>query len=141
MVYPYLHASYQGINTINCLPIFFRFELKEKWIIFSKSSYKNDLYYFRCNIKTDEIERKKMHIKFLVCYLWTLPFLSDSKSEGEPFCDSSLRSKYCNASFGGEFHTGCKYCGIGPHCPSSKPSARGFDTRPGIFCFKFFEFR
>ena len=30
-----------------------------------------------------------------------------------PICDPKLQQKYCQAQYGGDVHTGCKYCGIG----------------------------
>jgi hypothetical protein len=50
-----------------------------------------------------------------------------------PICDVSLRNKYCDAWYGGDLHTGCKYCGIGPQCPKGvAPSGRGLKTRPDL---------
>ena len=30
-----------------------------------------------------------------------------------PICDQNLQQNYCEAWYGGDVHTGCKYCGIG----------------------------
>ena len=82
-----------------------------------------------------------------------------------PICDQELQTKYCNAWYGGDVHTGnimhqmfmifrkkglymiieelrscyymqsligCKYCGIGLHCPSKTPSGRGIKNQPLI---------
>jgi len=48
-----------------------------------------------------------------------------------PLCDEQLQNRYCDASYGGDFHTGCRFCGVGPQCPSNKPSARGLKNKPG----------
>ena len=82
-----------------------------------------------------------------------------------PICDQELRSKYCNAWYGGDLHTGnvilyllyyllctayncyklsiifvhfihfivgCRYCGLGLHCPSKNPSGRGLKNQPEL---------
>ncbi|TRY77265.1 hypothetical protein TCAL_13990, partial [Tigriopus californicus] len=33
--------------------------------------------------------------------------------------------KYCDAPYGGDFHTVCRYCGVGLQCPNKVPSGRG----------------
>lgn len=68
--------------------------------------------------------------------LLVLALFSEGFTNGEevqrPICDPELRSKYCNAWYGGDLHTGCKYCGIGPQCPSATPSGRGLIHRPDL---------
>ena len=39
-------------------------------------------------------------------------------------CDSDLQEKYCDAWYGGDYHTACHYCGIGRQCPAGKLSGR-----------------
>ena len=51
----------------------------------------------------------------------------------EPVCDQGIRRKYCDASYGGDLHTGCKYCGLGPQCPQGVTlSGRGLNNRPDL---------
>ncbi len=46
-------------------------------------------------------------------------------------CDVSIRDKYCAAPYGGDLHTACRFCGVGPQCPTGssgspvEPSGRG----------------
>ena len=43
-----------------------------------------------------------------------LPLLCQGLENIEsPICDRGLQQKYCTAWYGGDVHTGCKYCGIG----------------------------
>ena len=49
-----------------------------------------------------------------------------------PICDDDLRSKYCDAWYGGDLHTGCRFCGLGPQCPTTEPSGRGLKNQPDI---------
>ena len=51
--------------------------------------------------------------------------LPTSVSHSGPICNRTLQSEYCSAPFGGDLHTGCRYCGIGLQCPSAIPSGRG----------------
>ena len=51
--------------------------------------------------------------------------------EAKPHCDRERQRHYCSADYGGDLHTGCRYCGIGLQCPAREPSDRGLDD-PGI---------
>ncbi len=48
------------------------------------------------------------------------------------FCDRGFQQTYCDAPFGGDLHTACRYCGIGLSCPIDTPTGRGLDDRPGV---------
>jgi hypothetical protein len=72
-----------------------------------------------------------------------LPLLCDGLSSAQqsstelslvetPLCDDNLRTKYCDAWYGGDLHTGCRHCGVGPQCPSTNPTGRGLKNRPDI---------
>ena len=66
-----------------------------------------------------------------------LPLLSQGLLAAEvvekPICNREIQLKYCQAWFGGDLHTGCKYCGIGPQCPQGvEPSGRGIKNRPDL---------
>ena len=51
----------------------------------------------------------------------------------QPVCDLEIRRKYCDAEYGGDLHTGCKYCGLGPQCPQGVTlSGRGLKNRPDL---------
>ena len=59
--------------------------------------------------------------------------LADEEIIQRPICDPELEQKYCNARYGGDLHTACKYCGIGPQCPEGVPlSGRGLSHRPDL---------
>ena len=45
-------------------------------------------------------------------------------SEGGTVCDRDLQAKYCDAPYGGDLHTACRYCGLGLACPRVRPSGR-----------------
>jgi hypothetical protein len=66
-----------------------------------------------------------------------MPLLSSSADANDslvesPICDSAMQAKYCDAWYGGDLHTGCRYCGLGPQCPRTQPSGRGLRNRPDI---------
>ena len=44
-------------------------------------------------------------------------------------CDRDFQKRYCDAPYGGDLHTACRYCGIGLSCPSERPTGRGLDRR------------
>ena len=52
-----------------------------------------------------------------------------------PICDPKLQQKYCQAQYGGDVHTGCKYCGIGKS--GLKKIAHFFLLKSPIFKQKF----
>ena len=56
-----------------------------------------------------------------------LPLLCQGLTER--ICDRQLQDKYCNAPYGGDMHTACRYCGIGLQCPSETPSGRGLGDK------------
>ena len=62
-----------------------------------------------------------MKTRIIFLLLVILPLLC----HGLEFCDRKLQDKYCNAPYGGDMHTACRFCGIGPHCPQKRPIARG----------------
>ena len=45
-------------------------------------------------------------------------------------CDRALQRRYCDAPYGGDLHTACRYCGVGLSCPAGRPADRGLDRRP-----------
>ena len=45
-------------------------------------------------------------------------------------CDRAFQRRYCDAPYGGDLHTACRYCGVGLSCPSDTPADRGLDRRP-----------
>ena len=58
-----------------------------------------------------------------------LPLLSEGLTSEDDLltsdlCDSDLQSKYCNAWYGGDYHTACNYCGLGLSCPQGRVSGR-----------------
>ena len=50
-----------------------------------------------------------------------LPLLSSGLAE---LCDGELQRKYCSAWYGGDYHTACRFCGRGNHCPTGDISGR-----------------
>ena len=66
--------------------------------------------------------------------LLLLPLLSSGLGVGENSvwgdgdsgvgCDPRLQDKYCEAWYGGDYHTACNYCGLGAQCPAGKLSGR-----------------
>ena len=45
-------------------------------------------------------------------------------------CDRAFQRRYCDAPYGGDLHTACRYCGVGLSCPADRPADRGLDRRP-----------
>ena len=70
----------------------------------------------------------------MIALLLLLPLLSHGLETIErPICDLKIRQKYCAAWYGGDLHTACKYCGIGPQCPEGVAvSGRGLSSRPDL---------
>ena len=60
--------------------------------------------------------------------LLLLPLLSDGlarqETDGESLCDAELQARYCSAWYGGDYHTACRFCGRGSHCPQGNISGR-----------------
>ena len=75
--------------------------------------------------------RKNSNMKTTVRLLILLPLLCQGLENvnGEvvetPICDPKLQQKYCQAQYGGDVHTGCKYCGIGKCLVWKKNVKRG----------------
>ena len=55
--------------------------------------------------------------------LLLLPLLGEGLAEGE-LCDGELQAKYCSAWYGGDYHTACRFCGRGSHCPQGDIAGR-----------------
>ena len=45
-------------------------------------------------------------------------------------CDRAFQRRYCDAPYGGDLHTACRYCGVGLSCPAGRPADRCLDRRP-----------
>ena len=45
-------------------------------------------------------------------------------ASSDQICDPVLQSRYCDAWYGGDYHTACRYCGLGPACPDGNISGR-----------------
>lgn len=62
-----------------------------------------------------------------------LPLLSQGLEDDElsRVCNRTLQREYCEAPYGGDMHTACRFCGLGLQCPSTRPSGRGL-TDPKI---------
>ena len=43
---------------------------------------------------------------------------------GGDLCDGALQAQYCSAWYGGDYHTACRFCGRGSHCPQGNISGR-----------------
>lgn len=59
-----------------------------------------------------------------------LPLLRDglaaleTDGAGGDLCDGALQDRYCSAWYGGDYHTACRFCGRGSHCPEGNISGR-----------------
>ena len=79
--------------------------------------------------------RRKLRLLLLI-----LPLLADGLTSAAalasdvdtPMCDENLKNKYCDSWYGGDLHTGCRYCGLGPQCPATQPSGRGLKNRSEV---------
>ena len=60
--------------------------------------------------------------------LLLLPLLSEGltglETDGGDLCDGALQEQYCSAWYGGDYHTACRFCGRGDHCPQGNISGR-----------------
>ena len=73
----------------------------------------------------------KMKPRLQTLILVLLPLLSRGLAQGRGACDKALQAKYCEADYGGDMHTACRFCGIGPQCPKVQPTGRGL-TDPNL---------
>ena len=48
----------------------------------------------------------------------------DSDNTGDITCDHVTQDKYCSAWYGGDYHTGCQFCGRGVSCPPGQVTGR-----------------
>ena len=61
-----------------------------------------------------------------------LPLLRDGlASDQTEICEREIQKKYCEAWYGGDYHTACRYCGLGQACPPGNISGRKI-SEPGI---------
>ena len=45
-------------------------------------------------------------------------------ASSDQICDHVLQSRYCDAWYGGDYHTACQFCGRGRSCPPGRLSGR-----------------
>ena len=50
--------------------------------------------------------------------------LAEQETEEDSLCDGELQAEYCSAWYGGDYHTACRFCGRGSHCPQGNISGR-----------------
>ena len=70
-------------------------------------------------------------MKARVVWLLLVPLLGQALAglqadggDGGDLCDGALQEQYCSAWYGGDYHTACRFCGRGTHCPEGNISGR-----------------
>lgn len=48
----------------------------------------------------------------------------DGLAREQEICEREVQEKYCEAWYGGDYHTACRYCGLGQACPDGNISGR-----------------
>ena len=90
-------------------------------VMWAKSDYN-----FRWNERQRTRRRRRERMRATVL-LVILPLLRDGLAADrarEEICDGELREKYCEAWYGGDYHTACRFCGRGRNCPDGNISGR-----------------
>ena len=44
-------------------------------------------------------------------------------------CDTELQQEYCQAWWGGDLHTACRWCGRGSQCPAGELTGRAITSQ------------